>query len=133
MSKSYDNTIPIFASEKEIRKKVAGMKTDSKSKDEPKDPETCSVFKIYELFATESERAKLAFDYQNGGMGYGDAKAALADKIVSHFASQRTLHRDLLDNQAGHLEAVLKEGAERARERAQKTISRLRKALGVGL
>src|ERR1700682_1149982 len=85
MSKSYGNTIDIFAEGKPLEKTVMGIVTDSSTVADPKDPAKCNVFALYSLFATEEEKAELAARYRAGGMGYGEAKAALLAKIDAYF------------------------------------------------
>src|SRR5207253_10233928 len=89
MSKSYGNTIEIFAEGKPLRKTVMGIVTDSKQVADPKDPEHCNVYALYRLFATEAERAAMAERYRSGGMGYAVAKEALLEKINAHFEPAR--------------------------------------------
>jgi tryptophanyl-tRNA synthetase len=89
MSKSYGNTIEIFAEGKPLRQTIMSIVTDSSSVEDPKDPDTCNVFALYSLFATEEEKAALAQRYRAGGMGYGEAKKMLLDKINQHFESAR--------------------------------------------
>ncbi|MBT8042568.1 MAG: tryptophan--tRNA ligase, partial [Pontiella sp.] len=85
MSKSYDNTVEIFSEGKPLKKRVMKIVTDSKELEDPKDPDTCNVFALYKLFASDSEQADLAARYRAGGMGYGTAKTELLDKINAHF------------------------------------------------
>ena len=87
MSKSYGNTIDIFAEGKALKKTVMGIVTDSTPVEAPKDPETCTVFALYSLFATAEEKAALAARYRAGGIGYGEAKKMLLEKINTHFAA----------------------------------------------
>src|SRR5262245_55883018 len=84
MSKSYGNTIEIFAEGKPLRKTVMSIVTDSSKVEDPKDPERCTVFALYSLFASPEEKAALAARYRAGGMGYGEAKQLLYDKIESY-------------------------------------------------
>ena len=83
MSKSYDNVIPLFAPESELKKKIMRIITDSKLPEEPKDPDTSTIFQLYKNFATESEIAELREKFLAGGMGYGTAKTILFEKINS--------------------------------------------------
>ncbi len=85
MSKSYDNTIQVFETPKKIRKRIMQIKTDSTPVEEPKNPDTCSVFTLYKLFSTSEEQAALAARYRAGGMGYGEAKEALYQKSIEFF------------------------------------------------
>ena len=128
MSKSYGNTIPIFGTEAEIKKAVMGIVTDSKAVEDPKDPETCNVFALYKLFATSDEQADMAERYKKGGMGYGDAKKALLEKIQTHFKPFQE-KRDQLD--VAEVRAVLFEGKEKVKKIAQKTLEEAREAVGL--
>jgi tryptophanyl-tRNA synthetase len=130
MSKSYGNTIEIFAEGKALKKTVMGIVTDSKTVADPKDPATCNVFALYSIFATDEEKAALAERYRAGGMGYGDAKQLLLAKIDAYFAPARE-RRKKLAHDLGYVEDVLREGAKRAREEARKTMELVRKAVGL--
>ncbi len=130
MSKSYGNTIPIFDEPKVIKKAVMGIVTDSKGVDEPKDPETCNVFALYKLFASKEERVGMADDYRKGGLGYGDAKKALLEKINETFEPFQKKRAEL----AAHpkkVEEILEEGSEKVRKVTLKTLEEVRKATGL--
>jgi tryptophanyl-tRNA synthetase len=130
MSKSYGNTIEIFAEGKPLQKTVMSIVTDSKTVADPKDPARCNVFALYSLFATEQEKAELAARYRAGGMGYGTAKELLLEKINAHFGPARERRKQLAKdpNQA---EEVLRQGAQRARAEAQQTMALVREAVGM--
>lgn len=130
MSKSYDNHIPIMASGKALKKRVMSIVTDSKSVEDPKDPDTCTVFKLYSLFATEAERDEMAARYRAGGMGYGEAKKALLYKIESFFAPMRERYEALRKN-PDEVEDILREGGRKAREVARRVTDRARSACGL--
>jgi tryptophanyl-tRNA synthetase len=130
MSKSYDNTIEIFNEGKPLKKRVMKILTDSKEMEDPKDPETCNVFALYKLLATEEEQAALAERYRAGGMGYGHAKTELLDKINEHFAPMRDKRRELAENM-DYVEDVLRQGAEKASALARETLGKARKAVGL--
>ena len=130
MSKSYDNTIEIFNEGKPLKKRVMKIVTDSKEMEDPKDPETCNVFALYKLLATEEEQAALAERYRAGGMGYGHAKTELLDKINEHFAPMRDKRRELAENM-DYVEDVLRHGAEKASALARETLGKARKAVGL--
>ena len=130
MSKSYGNTIPIFGTEAEIKKAVMGIVTDSKAVEDPKDPGTCNVFALYKLFATSSEQTDMAERYQKGGMGYGEAKKALLEKINSHFESAREV-RNKWEKEKGTLKIILGEGAKRVSKIALETLDHVRQATGI--
>jgi tryptophanyl-tRNA synthetase len=130
MSKSYGNTIEIFAEGKALRKTVMSIVTDSSKVQDPKDPERCTVFALYSLFTSPEEKAALAARYRAGGMGYGEAKQLLYDKIESYFAPARDRRRQLASNPA-YVEQVLQKGARRARAEAQQTLALVREAVGI--
>jgi tryptophanyl-tRNA synthetase len=130
MSKSYDNTIDLFAEGNALKKQVMGIVTDSSSVEDPKDPETCTVFALYSLFATDAEREALAARYRAGGMGYGEAKKLLLDKINNYFGPARE-RRKQLAAEPRLVDEVLRQGAERARAEAQLTMERVRQAVGL--
>ena len=130
MSKSYGNTVEIFGAAKEVKSKIMRIVTDSKGLADAKDPDTCNVFALYKLFATEAEREALAARYRAGGMGYGEAKKALAEKFEAHFGPLRA-KRDELAQNLDYVEGVLRAGAERARAEAAKTIKKARQAVGL--
>jgi tryptophanyl-tRNA synthetase len=130
MSKSYGNTIEIFAEGKPLKNAVMGIKTDSTPVEAPKDPERCTVFALYALFATPAEREEMAARYRAGGMGYGVAKAALLEKIDAHFGPARARRKELAARR-DYVEDVLREGARRARAEAQATMEMVRAACGL--
>src|SRR5438093_971719 len=125
MSKSYGNTIEIFAEGKPLKKTVMSIVTDSKQVADPKDPEHCNVFALYSLFATEAERAAMAERYRAGGMGYAVAKEALLEKINAQFEPARQRRKELAQK-PDYVEDILKKGAQRARAEAQQTIAQVR-------
>ena len=130
MSKSYGNTIEIFAEGKPLKKTVMSIVTDSKPVADPKDPEHCNVFALYSLFATEAERTAMAERYRAGGMGYAVAKEALLEKINVQFEPARQRRKELAQN-LDYVEDVLKKGAQRARAEAQQTMAQVRQAVGL--
>ena len=130
MSKSYGNTIEIFAEGKPLQKTVMGIVTDSTPVEAPKDPEKCNVFALYSLFADDDEKAALAARYRAGGMGFGEAKKLLLEKINVHFGPARE-RRKQLAAQPEKVETVLRHGAERARAEARKTVALVREAVGM--
>lgn len=130
MSKSYGNTIELFAEGKALSKAVMGIVTDSTPVESPKNPDTCNVFKLFQLFADGSEQDALAAKYKAGGMGYGEAKKALLAKIDAHFAAARE-RRKLLAADPVAVENVLTAGANKARAEAQKTMEKVRQAVGM--
>lgn len=132
MSKSYDNVIELFLPPKKLRKKIMSIKTDSKTVEEPKDPETCAVFTLYKLFADEAQQADLAERYRAGGMGYGEAKETLYQAALAYFAEARE-RREKLEKAPDTVEDILQAGAKTARAKAQVVLDRARKACGLGV
>ena len=130
MSKSYNNTIPLFVAEKKLQKLVRKIKTNSLEPGEPKDPDTCTLFQIYSAFASNAETAALRDQYA-AGIGWGDAKNQLFDYLNAHLSEPRERYNALMDDPA-HIEAVLQKGAERAREEAAVTMDKLRDVVGLG-
>jgi tryptophanyl-tRNA synthetase len=130
MSKSYGNAIEIFAEGKALKKSVMGIVTDSKTVAEPKDPEQSTVFELYSLLATEEEKAALAARYRAGGMGYGEAKTALWEKIDAYFRPARERRKQLAQDPS-YVELVLENGARRARAEAQQTLAKVRELVGL--
>jgi tryptophanyl-tRNA synthetase len=130
MSKSVGNTIDIFAEGNPLKKRVMSIVTDSKSLEDAKDPNTCNVFALYSLFASPAEKAALSERYRAGGMGYGEAKKALLDKINDYFAAARQKRKELANN-LDYVEEVLRKGAQQARAEARKTMELVRSAVGL--
>jgi tryptophanyl-tRNA synthetase len=130
MSKSYGNTIDLFGNPKKIRKTVMKVVTDSTPLEAPKDPDTCNVFALYKLFASDEEQADLAARYRAGGMGYGEAKKALADKLDETFGPYRDRRAELEAN-PDEVEDVLRDGAKRARAAMEPVVAAAREAVGL--
>ncbi|MGM0522403.1 MAG: tryptophan--tRNA ligase, partial [Pseudomonadota bacterium] len=130
MSKSYQNTIPLFVSEKKLLKLVRKIKTNSLEPGEPKDPETCTLFQIYSAFASAEETDAMRAQYADG-IGWGEAKNQVFEYLNAHLAEPRERYNALMED-PGHIEAVLQKGAERAREEATVTMEKLRDAVGLG-
>ena len=120
MSKSYGNTIEIFASDKALKKQIMGIVTDSTPVESPKDPDNDTIFKLYSYFATSDEKSALADKYRAGGMGYGDAKKMLLEKVIETFKPFRE-EREKLKNDLAYVKDILKNGAEKARIVASQT------------
>ena len=121
MSKSYGNTIDIFAPEATLKKQVMGIITDSTPVESPKDPKKCNVFKLYSLLASKSEIDDLADKYTSGGFGYGDSKKLLLAKLLELFADARTKKSEL-DKKESFVRDILEEGTKKARSFASKTM-----------
>ncbi len=130
MSKSYNNTIPIFGDEKVIKKAIMSIVTDSKDVAEPKDPDSCTVFKIHKLFLTAAEAKTLADTYRAGGLGYGDAKKMLFEAYMDHFGGMRT-KREELTKKPDVVHQVTLDGAKAAGKIASATLERAKKAAGL--
>ena len=129
MSKSYNNTIPLFQNPKKMRKQIMKIVTNSLDIDDPKDPETCNVFSLYKLFANQHEQEQLASRYRAGGLGWGHAKQELYEAVENKFAPMREKYDALIEDRET-LDKILDEGAGKAREIASKTVQRIRKAAG---
>ncbi len=129
MSKSYNNTINIFLPDKELRKNVMRIVTDAKTVEEPKDPNTCNVFKLYSLLADKDKIEEMRQNYLKGGMGYGTAKEALYVLILEKYKKERELYTHYMNNKA-ELDKQLKIGEDKARIVAKATLSRVREKLG---
>jgi len=131
MSKSYDNHIELFGTEKDTKARIMRIVTDSKTVADAKDPEQCNVFALYRLFASESEAGQLADRLRAGGMGYGDAKKMLFERMWTYLEPFRARRKEL-EKDAAFVDSVLRRGAERARAEARKTLDAARHAMGVG-
>ncbi len=130
MSKSYNNTIPIFGKEKALRKIVMSIVTDCKGLEEPKDPEACNVVALYKLFASEEELNAMKEKYRAGNYGYGHAKQELFEKMWEFFAPMRARRAELEANM-DFVEELLRKNGERARAAANVTLDKVRKAVGL--
>ncbi|MCL2130431.1 MAG: tryptophan--tRNA ligase [Treponema sp.] len=130
MSKSYNNTIPLFAGDKELRKTIMRIVTNSQGVEEPKDPEASQIFSLYKLFATEEEQSALAARYRKGGMGWGEAKEELFIAANRLLAPMRDKYNKLIAAPE-ELDRILAKGAEKARVIAAATVKRFRKAAGI--
>jgi tryptophanyl-tRNA synthetase len=130
MSKSYDNTIEIFAEGKPLEKRVMSIKTDSTPMGQPLDPTNDTVFALYSLFATDAEKQQMADDYRTGKIGFGGAKKALKAKIDDFFGPFRDKRKELAAR-PDTVEDILRDGARRARAEAEKTMEQVRKATGL--
>ena len=129
MSKSYDNTIPLFAPAAQMRKQIAGIVTDSKAPGEPKATEGSALFQIYQAFASAEETAALAKAYADG-IGWGDAKQMLFERIDREIAPMREHYQSLIDNPA-QMDKILLAGADKARQLATPFMRELRHAVGL--
>lgn len=130
MSKSYGNTIPLWEPPKKLRKHFMKVVTDSKGMEESKDPDTCNVFSLFKLFATPEQQADLARRYREGGLGYGHAKQELYEVVDKEIRESRERYNELMANPE-RIEDALSHGAKRARVAADKTLERIRCAVGL--
>ena len=132
MSKSYGNIIDPFLPEKKLRKTINKVVTDSTPMEDIKEPETCTVYKIFKALAGADEQRTidLAARYREGGMGYGEAKKALADLILDHFGPARQKREELIAD-PGYVQQVLSDGAAAAREKVCAVTQRARQAVGL--
>jgi len=130
MSKSYSNTIEMFASEKQLKKATGRIVTDSKAVEDPKDPAGNTIYQLYCLMASPAECAEMERRFRAGGYGYGDAKGALRQKILEYFGPFRE-RRDVLARDPDKVFAILEDGAQRARRVAEKTLRRVYERVGL--
>jgi tryptophanyl-tRNA synthetase len=130
MSKSYGNTIDIFGEEKETRKRIMSIVTDSTPVETPKDPDASSIFQLYSLFASDEEKTAMRDAFQKGGTGYGEFKKQLFAKLWEYFAPMRTRRTEILA-QPDYIDEVLARGAERANAEADRVMARVRAAVGL--
>ena len=130
MSKSYGNVIEVFDSPKRLHKKIMSIRTDSASVDDPKDPDACSVFDLYKLFASEDDQRVLAEKYRVGGMGYGQAKQLLYEAAMEYFSKARE-RREELAARPDQLREILAAGALKARAKGREVLDRVRAACGL--
>ena len=130
MSKSYGNNIDIFGDEKEMRKRVMSIVTDSTSMEAPKDPASSTIFKLYSLVASKEEIADMRERFLKGGTGYGDFKKQLFEKVWEYFAPMRKRREEILNDKA-YIDDVLARGAKRANEIADQVMQRVREAVGL--
>jgi tryptophanyl-tRNA synthetase len=129
MSKSYDNIIDIFLPDKQLRKQIMSIVTDSTPLEDPKDPDNCTVFKIYSLLAKAEQTAKLRKKYLEGNYGYGQAKQELFELIQDKYSKERSTFQELMDNR-DILEKELQTGEAKARDIGMVVLKKVRKKLG---
>jgi len=129
MSKSYGNIIDIFLPDKQLRKNILGIITDSTPLEEPKDPDTCNVYNIYKLLATTGQIAQMRNNYQGGNYGYGHAKQALFELIIEKYAHERKAFNIFMENPE-LLEEKLKAGEEKARIIGLSVLNRTKEKIG---
>jgi tryptophanyl-tRNA synthetase len=129
MSKSYNNVIDIFLPENKLRKQIMGIKTDSTPMEQPKDADSCNVFKLYKLLASNLQSTELKAKYNAGNYGYGDAKQELFDLIRDKYKTEREKFNHLMENK-DVLDVELAKGAKKARVIAREVLDRVRKNIG---
>ncbi len=130
MSKSYNNTIPLFESEKKFRKLINKIVTNSLEPGEPKDPDTCTLFGIYSAFADDSDVANMRRQYEEG-IGWGEAKRQVFEHLNELLKDKREAYNELISDPA-EIDRILTQGAEKAREQATPLMAKVRKAVGIG-
>jgi tryptophanyl-tRNA synthetase len=129
MSKSYNNIIDIFLPEKELKKNINTIVTDSTPLEEPKNPDTCNVYKIYSLIASEEQIQALRAKYLGGNFGYGHAKKELLDVVLTKYAKERELF-DFYMTHPEEIEKRLIEGEEKAKKVSYPLLNQIREKLG---
>ncbi len=129
MSKSRNNVINIFLSDKKLRKQIMSIKTDSKGLEEPKNPDTDNVFALYKLVASDSEIVKMRANYEGGNYGYGHAKQALYELIIDKFATVRERYNHFIKNKS-EIDDALNIGAQKAKVVANEVLQRVRAKIG---
>ncbi|MBI1836553.1 MAG: tryptophan--tRNA ligase [Flavobacteriia bacterium] len=129
MSKSRNNFINVFLPEKELKKQVMSIVSDSKELEEPKDPDTCHIFALYRLLASNDEIETMRSNYLAGNYGYGHAKIALFELILEKFSKERLMYNDLMSN-TFKIDEALALGADKARKIAKDVLKRVRLKVG---
>ncbi|TVZ56219.1 tryptophanyl-tRNA synthetase [Lutibacter sp. Hel_I_33_5] len=129
MSKSRDNIINIFLSDKKLRKQIMSIQTDSTPLEEPKNPDTDNVFALYKLLASDSQIEEMRANYLGGNYGYGHAKQALYELIIEQFAEVRTKYNHFMENR-NEIDEALAIGAEKAKKVANEVLARVRNKVG---
>lgn len=132
MSKSYNNTIPLFAEDADIERQVMAIVTDSKGVSEPKNPDEDNIFALHKLVSTEVELEELGTKYREGQIGYADSKKLLAEKMKNFIRPLRERRKEF-EAQVEKVKEILKAGGEEARARAEKKMSDTRDKIGVSL
>ena len=129
MSKSYNNTIPLFQTEKQLRKSINKIKTNLLEPGEPKDPDDSTVFQVWAAFASVQETARMRSEFENG-IAWGEAKKQLFELINSELSEARVRYLQLMED-PDHIESLLQRGAERAREHSAPLMQKVRQAVGI--
>jgi len=129
MSKSQDNIINLFLDDKKLRKQIMKIQTDSTPLEDPKNPDTCNLFTLYKLVATEDQVTEMRNNYLGGNYGYGHAKQAFFELLISKYAKERELYNHYMNN-LEEVDEALALGAKKARKVAQEVLIRVRSKLG---
>lgn len=129
MSKSKQNIIDIFLPDKQLRKQIMKIKTDSTPLEEPKNPDTCNLFSLYKLVATEAQIAEMRLNYERGNYGYGHAKQAFFELLIERFSKEREQYNYYMNN-FEEIDEALEIGAKKAHIVADEVLDRVRKKLG---
>jgi tryptophanyl-tRNA synthetase len=132
MSKSYGNTIPLFGTDEEIKKAVMSIVTDSKTPEEPKDPNTCNVFALHKLFLNVDQLSALSERYTKGGLGYKESKEMLLSEILEMVKPMRE-RRDVYAKDLDQVRQILKDGGDKIRDIAEKKMQTVRANIGVNI
>jgi tryptophanyl-tRNA synthetase len=130
MSKSYGNTIPLFGTDEEIKKQVMSIVTDSRTPEEPKNPDECNIFAIHKLFLNDVEVKELRKKYENGGVGYKELKESLYKSIIDFISPMRE-RRKTYENNPELVIKILKEGAEKVQAKVEAKMKIIRNKVGV--
>ena len=130
MSKSKSNIINIFLSDKQLKKQIMSIKTDSLPIESIKNPNTCNVFKLYSLIGNDTQVKQMKENYERGGYGYGEAKSQLFNLILETYSKQRNTYNYLMDNRS-EIDQILKKGSIRAKKIADQVIKRVKSKLGI--
>jgi tryptophanyl-tRNA synthetase len=130
MSKSKNNIINIFLSDKQLKKQIMSIKTDSLPIESIKNPNTCNVFKLYSLIGNEAQVKQMKENYEKGGYGYGEAKSQLFNLVLETYSKQRNTYNYLMDNRS-EIDQTLKDGSIRAKKIADQVIKRVKSKLGI--
>ena len=129
MSKSKNNVIPLFGTDKEWKKAIMSIQTDSLGLEDKKDPDSCNVFSIYKLFASKEEEQDMREKYLAGGYGYGHAKLALLEKMKERFSEKRDRYFDLIKRKDDVVD-ILKKGSNTAREKMRDKLDKIKTIMG---
>ena len=129
MSKSRDNTINLFMDDKKLRKQIMKIQTDSTPLEDPKNPDTCNLFALYKLVATDAQITEMRANYLGGNYGFGHAKQAFFDLLITKYAKERELYKHYMNNR-NEIDEALAVGAKKAKKVAQEVLGRVREKLG---